>query len=157
MEAKPAEAAKPSKGRAKLADLQHDVQALAAQLGLASASGSGGDAAFDDFAPSKAKQSIQRPTKRQKLEDGAAKPEAAAPGGRAKGDGKPPPDSRPAKPEASSKGRHDDNSKAKQPAPGSKADGAGAANDTLKARDWNFGTGPRPGRRIRGQPWNTAP
>lgn len=63
-------ATKPSGKKVDADALQLDVRAFASQLGLVS--GSGGDEAFSDFAPSKAKQSIaagNQPDKRQRLNE----------------------------------------------------------------------------------------
>ncbi|GIM15448.1 hypothetical protein Vretimale_18225, partial [Volvox reticuliferus] len=145
--------------------LKHDVKAFASQLGFVS--GGGGDDAFSDFAPSKAKQKIapgSKPNKRQRLNDDvptkshgsgkasadaaqASKPPAAA----SKENGAAKSSERQAfnkKKDKEAEGTH--HAKNKQPssrpaqAHGGGSDGQAVVGD-LKSRDWNFGVGPRPG------------
>ncbi|KAG2496991.1 hypothetical protein HYH03_004996 [Edaphochlamys debaryana] len=144
--------------------LKHDVQAFAAQLGFAS--GGGGDDAFSDFAPGKAKQKIapgSKPNKRQRLNDdadagaGPARSKAAA-----AAQGKQPPaqkqtDKAPAADGQRGK-KHEKQPRKGQEAPkpsGGRqggpanahggADEDGEASGSGKGREWNFGIGPRPG------------
>ncbi|EFJ51407.1 hypothetical protein VOLCADRAFT_87659 [Volvox carteri f. nagariensis] len=147
--------------------LKHDVKAFASQLGLVR--GGGGDDAFSDFAPSKAKQKIapgSKPNKRQRLNDDApVKGQVSSKGSAMLSQRQQPPANKEngtAKSAVRPSGRDKDsdgqaNLHAKQR--GSKAHGPksapahhgggstdqGAEGDPTKARDWNFGVGPRPG------------
>ncbi|KXZ46949.1 hypothetical protein GPECTOR_39g443 [Gonium pectorale] len=153
---------KPEKAKKVDADaLMNDVKAFASQLGLATGGGSLDDA-FSDFAPSKAKQSIApgaKPNKRQRLNDDAEMP--AGPGKQAR---KQPPakggEGHAAQQPAKAKQQHAQKGQSVKPGDKKQAgsggpkragsDGGGMAeeaksDDALKARDWNFGVGPRPG------------
>ncbi|GLI62277.1 hypothetical protein VaNZ11_004885, partial [Volvox africanus] len=144
--------------------LIHDVKAFASQLGLVS--GGGGDEAFSDFAPSRAKLKIapgSKPNKRQRLNDdaprkgqGSSKVSAIAAQGRkppaaaSKENDGPKAAERQAfkKKDREAEGTH--HAKSKQPssrpanAHGGVSDGQAAVGDS-KSREWNFGVGPRPG------------
>lgn len=167
-----APADKPTKAGSKKVDaeaLKSDVQAFAAQLGLAVGAG-GGDDAFSDFAPSKAKQSIagSKPNKRQRLNDDADV-KAASPAGRAaKAEAGRPQQQPAAGQQKPGKARnHDGDKRQNQQQPGGHqrgaagqngkpaargsaedADGGQAAQADAKKRDWNFGIGMRPGNAV---------
>lgn len=123
-------------------DLSKDVQAFASQLGLAS--GSGGSNAFDDFAPDKAKQRVNKDAPKPS----GPKPQAPAADkqqgnhnnkrGRDQRDG------------SQGQGHQHGKPGGRQAAQHSTAGGWSAADKQAKdkdtkGRDWNFGVGPRPG------------
>ena len=101
-----------------------DVKSFAAKLGFGSAA-VGGDSAFDDFAPEKAKNRIARPkaTTKDVGKDVKLK--------------------RHSKPESSSKG--ESKKKGDHRSDAEEDDGDGEKAVGTKGRDWNFGVGPRPG------------
>ena len=112
------EGAKPAKAAKADPNLSADVLKFASSLGLVSGGG-GGDNAFDDFAPQKAKQPIKKPAdwKKAGTKGGGEKKkkdqdEAPAPVG--------------------------DSAKVRS---ATKEEGEGKT----KGREWNFGVGPRPG------------
>ncbi|GIL62556.1 hypothetical protein Vafri_16644, partial [Volvox africanus] len=144
--------------------LIHDVKAFASQLGLVS--GGGGDDAFSDFAPSKAKKKIapgSKPNKRQRLNDnvptkgqGSGKVSADAaqerkpPAGASKENGAARTVERQdfKKKDREADGTH--HVKSKQPSSRPAQAHGGRSHDQAtvgdsQSREWNFGVGPRPG------------
>ena len=112
---------KPAKAVKVDPNLSADVRQFASSLGLVS--GGGGDNAFDDFAPQKAKMPIKKAPAARKDKQKAEKG-----GGKKRGDDAPAPVG----------------DAAKDRAGGGKKDGDGKT----KSREWNFGVGPRPGIMI---------
>ncbi|GFR50755.1 hypothetical protein Agub_g13022, partial [Astrephomene gubernaculifera] len=137
--------------------LKSDVRAFASQLGLAV--GGGGDDAFSDFAPSKAKQLIapgSKPNKRQRLNDDAKPSRPSLKAAASATHKQQPPATKQAGAGhiAKDEGRGPRNNlNAKRQNAGQAAGkpdrvghGGGSEEDgDAKKRDWNFGVGPRPG------------
>ena len=105
--------------------LNDDVKKFAAKLGFGTAAG--GDNAFDDFAPEKAKKRIVQ--SKPSAKDATKVKKKSGDDGIGKGKSK-------KRDDANDDVAHGD----------AEDDGADAAGTTkVKGRDWNFGVGPRPG------------
>lgn len=129
--------------------LKQDVLAFASSLGFASAGGSGGNDAFDDFAPERAKQRINSGAKASTRQgqpegskaNGRARDRKTGPGGKAKEDGV-------AKGKAGSgdSAGGGDKNKSDDDKPAHKR----YVDPRVKERTWNTGAGPRPGEAAEG-------
>lgn len=159
----PAASKKAKRPKVDAKSLADDVRQFASTLGLASGAAAGGndDDAFADFAPSKAKKSIAadggHPNKRQRLNedggDGSAAPGRKQPPAQKKAavkvtDAKQPKDNKKQE-QRGRKGQDGPRGGDDDELGGDEHGGAkgreGGSSDPLKARDWNFGVGPRPG------------